>query len=118
MTAEVLLFREPTVESTFDYSRDFFIDALKQKNKYEDWDDDIQLVGSYQKLYAESLIRELRMQLRKFGRKSLEIVMIETHEPYMYYIAMREAQVQPLYPDKMPIPVLPPDTPTPPYRYL
>ena len=120
MTTEQLP-REDQYTSLFDYTRTFLTDELTARQNSGE-DGEIHLDGLYQKLSAESLIHQLRRKkkLRKFGGKSLEFVMIETDEPYMYNIMLRTtepSEARPLYPEKMPIPVLPLETPPSPHPY-
>jgi hypothetical protein len=80
-------------------------------------DDLVLLPALYQKLCAEALARQLRSvaYLRKSGGKCLEVIMVETQQPYMYNVGLRLApeengadNVLPITPDIVPIPVLPP----------
>lgn len=92
MSAEQL----PNTHSTYtryeDYADEFFYaELVRRQNEDLLTAQVIFLSGSFQKLYAESLIAHLQSKpyLQKFGGKAVSLVMTPTEEHYMFNIGLQ-----------------------------
>jgi len=78
--------------SFVDYADQTWYDELVRMQNGNTWaDQPLLLNGLFQEKYAESLISRLREKpyFRKFGGRTLEIVMTPSYEPYMYNIGLK-----------------------------
>ncbi len=92
MSANQHTHEEFTFASSEEYAEFTFYNELVRKHNDDDWSElQIALSASFQKLCAESLVQHLRQKpyFQRFGGKVLDVIMMPTGEPYMFYIGLQ-----------------------------
>jgi len=92
MSAEQLPKPSNGQSSYTEYAEQLWYGELIRMQNNDDWSDSPVFIScSFQDRYAETLIKTLREKpyFQKFGGKTLEIIMVQTSEPYMYNVGIR-----------------------------